>query len=146
MKYNLIKSNNSDIEKLIYYKKQTILEYADNLEKEELEQIDKYTKEEVLKEINNYYNIVIDNKIVGCLLLTDYEDGKLLDELYLEEEYRNKGIGSNIIKTILKENTIVYLWVYKLNKKAISLYERLGFILKDETENRYYMKYIEKEA
>ena len=146
MKYNLIKSNNSDIEKLIYYKKQTILEYADNLEKEELEQIDKYTKEEVLKEINNYYNIVIDHKIVGCLLLTDYEDGKLLDELYLEEEYRNKGIGSNIIKTILKENTIVYLWVYKLNKKAISLYERLGFILKDETENRYYMKYIEKEA
>ena len=75
------------------------------------------------------------------MLLTNNDNGKLLDELYLEEEYRNKGIGTNIIKDILNKNNIVYLWVYKLNTKAISLYKRLDFQIIEETKTRYYMKY-----
>ena len=65
----------------------------------------------------------------------------LLDEIYIEKNYRNKGIGSDILKKITQENNIVYLWVYKLNTRAISLYKRLKFNIIDETENRYYMKY-----
>lgn len=60
----------------------------------------------------------------------------------MEEEYRNKGLGTDIIKNILKINPIVYLWVYKENKKAISLYKKLNFKIIDETENRFYMKYM----
>ena len=33
------------------------------------------------------------------------------------------------------------MWVYKENKKAISLYKKLGFCAIEETESRYYMKY-----
>ena len=61
---------------------------------------------------------------VGCLLVTKKDDGVILDEIYLEEEYRNKGIGTEIIKNILKNNFIVYLWVYKKNIKVISLYKK----------------------
>ena len=75
------------------------------------------------------------------MLLTNNGNGKLLDELYLEEEYRNNKIGTDIIKNILNKNDVVYLWVYKLNTKAISLYKRLGFQIMEETETRYYMKY-----
>ena len=108
---------------------------------EEIDKINKYVTSEVPKLINDYRNIVVDNKIVGCLLLTNKDDGKLLDEIYLEEEYRDKGIGTKIIKNILNNNDIVYLWVYKENKKAISLYKKLGFCAIEETESRYYMKY-----
>ena len=108
---------------------------------EEIDKINKYVTSEVPKLINDYCNIVVDNKIVGCLLLTNKDDGKLLDEIYLEEEYRDKGIGTKIIKNILNNNDIVYLWVYKENKKAISLYKKLGFYAIEETESRYYMKY-----
>ena len=80
-------------------------------------------------------------KIVGCILLTNNDNGKLLDEIYLEEEYRNKGIGTKIIMDILNNNDVVYLWVYKENEKAISLYKKLGFNVIEETESRYYMKY-----
>lgn len=141
MEYKLSKSSSEDINRLIEYKKRTIYEYAKDLSNEEIDKINKYITSEVPKLINYYCNIIVDNKIVGCLLLTNKDDGKLLDEIYLEEEYRNKGIGTEIIKDILNNNDIVYLWVYKENKKAISLYKKIGFNIIEETESRYYMKY-----
>ncbi len=140
MKYELVKSSNKDIDRLIDYKKRTIFEYAKDLSKEEINKINNYVTNEVPKLINDYYNIVVDNKTIGCLLLTKKDDGKLLDEIYLEEKYRNRGIGTNILKEVINNNDIVYLWVYKKNIQAISLYKKLGFIVIDETDSRYYMK------
>ena len=117
MEYKLLTSSNKDINRLIEYKKRTIYEYAKDLSNEEIDKINKYVTSEVPKLINDYCNIVVDNKIVGCLLLTNKDDGKLLDEIYLEEEYRDKGIGTKIIKNILNNNDIVYLWVIKKIKK-----------------------------
>ena len=141
MDYKLIKSSNDDIEKLIDYKKKTIFEYAKDLSENEINKINNYVKNNVPKLLNNYSNIVVDNKVVGCLLLTDKDDGTLLDEIYLEEKYRNKGIGTSIIKEVINNNDIIYLWVYKENVQAISLYKKLGFNVIEETESRYYMKY-----
>ena len=141
MNYKLIKSSCNDIEKLINYKKKTIFEYAKDLSNDEINKINNYVKNNVPKLLNNYSNIVVDNKIVGCLLLTNKDDGILLDEIYLEEEYRNKGIGTDIIKEVIDNYDIIYLWVYKENLKAISLYKKVGFVVIEETESRYYMKY-----
>ena len=141
MNYKLVKSSNKDINKLIEYKKRTIYEFAKSLSLEEQSKINNYVEKEVPKQINDYYNIDIDNNIVGCLLLTNKDNGVLLDEIYLEEEYRNKGIGTDILKRVIDSNNIIYLWVYKENKKAISLYKNLGFSIIDETDSRYYMKY-----
>lgn len=141
MEYKLSKSSEKDINRLIEYKNRTIYQYAKDLSNEEIDKINKYVTSEVPKLINDYCNIIVDNKIVGCLLLTNKDDGKLLDEIYLEEEYRNKGIGTEIINDILNNNDIVYLWVYKENEKAISLYKKLEFNVIEETESRYYMKY-----
>lgn len=141
MNYELIKSTDKDIVRLIEYKKKTIFDYAHDLTDDEVNSINDYVINEVPRLLNDYYNIVIDNKVIGCLLLTDNDDGKLLDEIYLEEEYRNKGIGTSIIKSVIMSNDIIYLWVYKKNERAISLYKRLGFIVINETESRFYMRY-----
>ena len=146
MDYKLSKSSNDDIEKLIDYKKRTIYEYAKDLSNKEIDKINNYVTSEVLKLINDYCNIIVDDKIVGCLLLTDKDDGTLLDEIYLEEKYRNKGIGTNIIKEVINNNDIIYLWVYKENVQAISLYKKLGFNVIEETESRYYMKYSKERS
>ena len=97
MNYKLDKSSVDGIGRLIDYKKKTIYEYARNLSSDEINKINNYVEHEVPKLINNYFDIIVDNKIIGCLLLTDRDDGILLDEIYLEEEYRNKGIGTDII-------------------------------------------------
>ena len=141
MEYKLSKSSEKDINRLIEYKNKTIYQYAKDLSNEEIDRINKYVTSEVPRLINDYCNIIVDNKIVGCILLTNNDNTKLLDEIYLEEEYRNKGIGTKIIMDILNNNDVVYLWVYKENEKAISLYKKLGFNVIEETESRYCMKY-----
>lgn len=141
MNYVLIKSGVSDIDRLIKYKKNTIYEYADNLSEEEINKINSYVESNVPKMIDNYSNIVVDGKVVGCVLITLENDGVLLDEIFIEDEFRCLGIGTSIITSIINNNDIVYLWVYKKNCKAIDLYKRLGFKVIKETESRYYMKY-----
>ena len=141
IKYKLNKAKIDDINLLIKYKLSTILKYAKNLSKEELNRIKEYVNNQVAKELYNYNLVLVDDKVIGCILVSDLEDGKLLDEIYLDDKYRNKGIGSQLIKEVLANNPIVYLWVYKDNKEAIDLYSRLGFLVYGETETRYKMVY-----
>ena len=141
MQYKIIRSSTKDIDLLKEYKKRTIYEYAKGLSTNEIASINSYIDREVHSLISNYYNIIVNNKIIGCLMLTDHGAGKLLGELYIEEVYRNQKIGTSIITNIINDNNHVYLWVYKENIKAISLYKRLGFKIKEETETRYYMEY-----
>ncbi len=141
MDYKLVKSSIKDVDKLFKYKMINILEYAHNLSEDEIKKINKYAYKEVNDLIDYYNNIIVDNKSIGCLSVTNERDGKLLDEIYLEEEYRNNGIGTSIIKKILNDNNKVYLWVYKENTKAIKLYKRLGFKVLEETDLRYFMSY-----
>ena len=143
-KYKLESSSKKDIDTLIKYKLNSILKYASNLSNKELDEINKYVKDNVPKQLNNYKLINLDGKIVGCILIEDKYDGVIIDELYIEEKYRNNGIGTELINNVISNNNIVYLWVYKLNVKAIRLYKRLGFKIIKETENRYYMQFNKK--
>ncbi|MDD3895604.1 MAG: GNAT family N-acetyltransferase [Bacilli bacterium] len=141
MKYKLISAQEENLELLIKYKLKTIFEYAVNLSEEEIKKINRYVKNNIPKQINNYKIISVNKNIAGTLLVLKHLDGVLIDELYFDEEYRNKKIGTSIILNILNSNKIVYLWVYKNNKKGIKLYKKLGFKIIEETDNRLFMKY-----
>ena len=139
--YKLVKASKKDIPRLIRYKKDIIYMYSKDLAEDERNKIDEYVITSVNEMFKDYYNIIIDDKIIGSILLKDMPQGKLIDEIYIEKEFRNNGIGTDIIRKMLEKNKNIYLWVYKENEKAISLYNRLGFIIVDETDSRYYMKY-----
>lgn len=138
--YNLRRANKEDIELLIKYKLSTIYLYADELDEEEKNRINEYVNVSVLQLLDKYKVIVLDEKIVGCLLITEYEDGVMIDEIYLEEKYRNLGIGSSLLGKIISKHDVVYLWVYKKNRDAIQLYHRFGLQIVLETETRYFME------
>lgn len=141
-KYKLENASIKDIERIKKYKLNTIFEYAKDLDKEEVEKINNYVNKTTPKQIFEYKNIVLNNIIVGSFLITKNENGLLLDEIFIEEQYRNKGIGTSIIKDIVsKSNNNVYLWVYKDNIKAVNLYNKIGFNIKEKTDSRYYMEY-----
>jgi ribosomal protein S18 acetylase RimI-like enzyme len=92
--------------------------------------------------------IVSDNEIVGYLIITfvfsfEYQ-GRIafLDELYVTEKARGKGIGSEALSFIKTESQklslkLIYLEVESHNEKAQKLYLASGF----ETHNRQLMKY-----
>ena len=141
-KYKLESASIKDIERIKKYKLNTIFEYAKDLDKKEVEKINNYVNKTIPKQIFEYKNIVLNNIIVGSFLITKNENGLLLDEIFIEEKYRNKGIGTSIIKDVVsKSNSNVYLWVYKDNIKAFNLYNKIGFNIKEETDSRYYMEY-----
>ena len=143
IRYILVRAAKKDIPRLIKYKKDIIYMYSKDLVEDERNKIDEYVITSANEMFEDYYNIIIDDKIIGSILLKDMPQGKLIDEIYIEKEFRNNGIGTDIIRKMLENNRNIYLWVYKENKKAISLYNRLGFIIVDETDSRYYMKYDE---
>lgn len=141
MEYNLESADNGNKDLLIKYKLNSIFNYALNLSAEEQTKINKFINEHIKEQINDYKLIKCDNKIIGCLLVIPHLDGVILDEIFIEAEYRNKKIGSNIIRQILLDNDIVYLWVYKNNERAFKLYRKFGFNIDKETDTRYFMKY-----
>ncbi|MBG6060668.1 ribosomal protein S18 acetylase RimI-like enzyme [Flavobacterium sp. CG_9.1] len=92
--------------------------------------------------------IFSDNEIVGYIILTfifsfEYQ-GKIafLDELYLNENARGKGIGSQAIQFIVEESKklalqLIYLEIENHNQNAQKLYIASGF----ELHNRKLMAY-----
>ena len=140
-KYQIINAKPEDAKIVKEYKKDTLFQYAKNISKEEKNKIETYIKESIAKEIKNYKIIKEKQNSIGAYLITKYLDGVLLDEIYIEKPYRNKKIGTQIIKRIQKEQNIIYLWVYKKNEKAVKLYHKLSFQIIEETETRYFMKY-----
>lgn len=145
MEYHLKEASENHIDKLIEYKHHSIFDYATNLSMDEVARIEEYIKNTICLEIKNYSIIEVDKNEIGCVLVTKKENKTLLDELYIEEEYRGKGIETCILKDITNKYSPIYLWVYKQNKGATTLYQKLGFKVVEEVEERYFMEYKNEE-
>lgn len=141
IEYVVRKACLKDVPILVHYKLTNIFEYAKDVTLEDKKKIESYVQTDIQKELENVQMILVKGQIVGCLIVTKQDDGMLIDEIYLDEAYRNQGIGTDSLKQLLKKYSTLYLWVYKLNYRAFSLYQKLGFRIVEETESRYYMKY-----
>lgn len=86
---------------------------------------------------NRYANFMIiekdilqEGKYIGYLVIFEVlnNNGKIkymyLDEIKIQKEYRNKGYGTNILKSLAKEYKGLYLAAD--NNKAANLYKKLG--------------------
>ena len=92
---------------------------------------------------------VIDHdKIVAFLSIEVHheedEEYIYLDDLSVTKSYRNKGIGTSLIKKseeYAKEIGIhsIYFHVEKSNVSAFRLYKRLGYTINEEQGSRYLM-------
>ena len=139
MNYKLVPSTHDDIENIINYKLDSILKYASSLSNQEKNRIINYVKKSVPEQINNYNSIVLNDLNIGCLLIEKFLDGIIINELYIIDKFRGLGIGSSILRDIIRSNDLIYLWVYKDNSRALNLYQKLGFKVKEETDSRMLM-------
>lgn len=92
----------------------------------------KIIKPEELKFQDNeeYFKIMYENEMVGFIGIKNYKNEIYLYRFFINEKYRNKGIGTVILNQIIdiakKENKDMSLEVIGENI-ARDLYERLGF-------------------
>ena len=82
------------------------------------------------KENEEYYKILYNNKMVGLIGIKNYEKEIYLYRFFIDEKYRNNGIGTIALNQIIElakvQNKDLSLEVIGENI-ARDLYERLGF-------------------
>ena len=59
--------------------------------------------------------------------------GKMLSRLSIFPPYQNKGYGTEIVKRLNEKYGCNVLWVNANNKRAIHMYEKNGYTIKEPT-------------
>ncbi|MBO4736442.1 MAG: GNAT family N-acetyltransferase [Paludibacteraceae bacterium] len=106
--------------------------------------VQKYIREDAKDSLGHTKIIVMDDTDIGVYQAyeTNYyglregtRDWWYLAHIYIKPEYRNLGIGSDIIKNDIKSHEKILLQVMKSNTRARKLYESLGFVVDMENDH-----------
>ena len=144
-------ANKMDIDKIVQIR---IKQQKDDWKEE---YIDKYnlmntTKIYLEKHLNNNFYAFIeekDNDIIAicCLQVVEYipqcnDNGKqgYVCNVYTRDEFRNKGIQTNLLKEVINfaiKNNLCELNLETDSEKAISIYKKLGFDFDNLTMTKY---------
>lgn len=100
----------------------------------------KFHKEEFYRD--NIYLVVVDGRPIGTVGINEIDNEIVINRIYLLKEFQSKGIGSSLLKNIIKENNdkVVRLAVLKVNTGAKKLYDSLGFEVYGEGNEHWKMK------
>ena len=134
------KATKEDLEFLLWLRKETMVEHYIKAGK-------KVNEENLLSRINHHFEhakiILLNEQKIGLLKVSESNTEIEIHQIQVAPNYQNKGIGRQIIKSILQESSTkkipVKLSVLKINK-AQTLYKNLGFAIYDENEYSYFMK------
>lgn len=135
--------------------KQVIQDY-EKLESIDFPKVMNWVREKIEHSIDEYTVIFLNEQKAGYYHFYRNDDGLYeIDDLYVYAEFQNQGIGSEVVKKCCASVCEpVMLYVFVENKRAISLYKRLGFkvfetihgsryIMKNENR-KYYAAYEER--
>ena len=83
----------------------------------------------------------------GYVFAKKWEDGYLIDGLYVDSNYRNQGIATKLMNETIKQlkDNLIYLVVLKENEKAFNLYQKLGFVVINNVNNKLLMRYQKRD-
>ena len=100
-----------------------------------------WTRRKIEKKIHEYRVVRYGGRKAGYFRFCREGKGMELDDLYILEPFRNRGIGSWIVERCCRSTILpVSLCVFRENTGAVALYRRLGFEIKERIdENRCLM-------
>lgn len=128
MNLRYVQATESDIP-VIFAQAKELIDHYEDLSCIDYDKVLKWVNNKITHEITTYRCVLLDGKPAAYYRLC--RDGEL-DDLYVLPRYRNRGIGSEIMKKCLEESEKpLYLYVFTLNKRAISFYERFDFSVRE---------------
>ena len=86
-----------------------------------------WTKRKIEKRIDEYTRVLRDGQTVAYYRFVPDGARMELDDLYVLPAWRDKGIGTAILRRCLSQGKPVYFCVFTGNVRAVALYEREGF-------------------
>ena len=131
-----------DIE-LIYALCKALIHRYERLETMDYDRVMAWVRRKIEASIGEYTAVYANGQKAGYYHFYQNEDGQFeIDDLYVFPEYQNQGIGSGVIKKCCASvSAPVMLYVFIENKRAVSLYKRLGFEVTQTVHgSRYMMK------
>lgn len=132
-------ASNMDIEPIFKLNKTLIDEY-ENIEIIDYQKVLSWVRNKIETHIQEYICVMLNGEKVGYYYF-HHADGKMeVDDLYVFPQYQNMGIGSEILKKCISEtNLSIFLYVFANNKRAVALYQRLGFDITETIKNSRYI-------
>jgi ribosomal protein S18 acetylase RimI-like enzyme len=126
-------AKNGDIQPIYQLCKQLIDKY-ENVDCIDYERVLQWVRNKIENSIREYTVVSVDNQKAGYYHFYKNENGEYeLDDLYIFPDYQNKGIGSEIIKKCYNLiDAPIILYVFIKNQRAVSLYQRHGFVITEE--------------
>ena len=113
----------------IFEQAKDLIDTYEDLSSIDYEKVLHWVKRKIAANIGSYHTVKSDGEV--CAYYRLCEDGEV-DDLYVLPSFRNKGIGSEILKKYMEESKkSLYLYVFSRNIRAISFYERHGFSVRE---------------
>jgi len=110
-------------------------------EKEQMDYLKKIFKPE------DYQIILVNSKEAGTLVVIEKDNKIKIDRLQIMPEFQGSGIGTAILDKLItktqKNQKSLCLTVLKSNERAKQLYEKKGFQVTRENNERYFMSFKE---
>ena len=129
----------------------------ENMFKWEIESVDKrvkndskvikFIKKDVQDSIKDTKMIMYKDETIGMFTTCPIDGGEYwyIGEIYIISKYRNKGIGSTLLKNEISKHNKIKLQVGQSNTSAIRLYKSLGFKIIDKNdEGKFYIMVLDK--
>ncbi|MES0881762.1 GNAT family N-acetyltransferase [Roseibium sp. SCP14] len=114
---------------------------------EALDRLDRQRAEAAFKryfKCNEVSLVIIDDDVVGWIQVSEEAAQINLDQVYLLSSHRNRGLGTLLIRDVMKKAASkgkpLHLSMIKGNP-AITLYQRLGFAFCGEDEIKFHMQW-----
>jgi len=141
-KLNLRNAKKSDFDKTFEIKKSSIRPYVEKIWG---------WSESYQREIHKQNFIVSDTNLieynkqkVGFIVMTETDNEIYIENLLIEKEFQNLGIGKEVMNRIIEransEKKTIRLKVFSINIKAQKFYINLGFEITSQMENHIGMK------
>lgn len=127
----------------IYQLCKNMVDAYENLENIDYKAVMHWIRQKIESHIESYKAIYFHEGKVGYIYLHEV-DGKLeIDDFYIFEQYRCKGIGTIVLQDCIKQSELLgcslFLYVFSKNIGAVSLYHRNGFVITQQIHNSRYI-------
>jgi ribosomal protein S18 acetylase RimI-like enzyme len=140
---SLRSGTSADQDFLYYLKKTTLKEYVARVwgwdEDYQL------TRHRQTVDPESYHIIQLSGEDIGCIETKIKPNTIFLSVIEILPQFQNQGIGKTLIREIIEqgqqESKNIELQVLKVNKRALQFYQKLGFVISNETEAHYQMVY-----
>lgn len=132
-------ADNTDIEPIFQLSKALIDAY-ENRETVDYEKVLSWVRHKLETNIQEYTCILLNEAKVGYYRFHDAAGKMEIDDLYVLPQYQNRGIGTQVLEKCIAETSLpIFLYVFANNRRAVALYQKLGFRI---TENIKGSRYI----